>query len=47
MLDIQARGFGLILTGIAVQFIVERLGEIFPAWLAEASTLLDELRHEP
>jgi multiple antibiotic resistance protein len=46
-LDIQTRVFGLILAGIAVQFVVEGLGEIFPAWLTEASTILDELREEP
>jgi multiple antibiotic resistance protein len=46
-LDIQTRVFGLILTGIAVQFIVEGLGEIFPAWLTEASAILDELRSRP
>jgi multiple antibiotic resistance protein len=46
-LDIVTRVFGLILTGIAVQFIVEGLGEIFPAWLTEASAIVEELRSRP
>lgn len=38
-LDILTRVFGLILAGIAVQLMVEGLGEIFPAWLTPASVL--------
>lgn len=46
-LDILTRVFGLVLTGIAAQFIVEGVGEVFPALLTEGSAILDELREEP
>lgn len=36
------RIFGIIVTAIAVQFIVEGLGEIFPNWLEGASVLEDK-----
>lgn len=41
-LEIVTRFLGLILAGIAVQFIVEGLGEIFPAWVTPASVLHDD-----
>ncbi len=46
-LDIQTRVFGMILAGIAVQLIVEGLGEIFPAWLAEGGAVSDDLQQGP
>jgi multiple antibiotic resistance protein len=46
-LDIQTRVFGMILAGIGVQLMVEGLGAIFPAWLTEGSTILEDLRDGP
>lgn len=46
-LDIQTRVFGMILAGIAVQLVVEGLGEIFPAWLTEGGTVNDDLQQGP
>lgn len=41
-LEIVTRFLGLILAGIAVQFIAEGLGEIFPAWVTPESVLEDD-----
>lgn len=41
-LEIVTRMFGLILVGIAVQFIAEGLGELFPAWITPESVLEDD-----
>lgn len=38
-MNIVTRFLGLLLAGIAVQFIVEGLAEIFPAWVAGESVL--------
>lgn len=38
-LEIVTRFFGLMLAGIAVQLMVEGLGEIFPAWVTPESVL--------
>lgn len=35
------RVFGIIVAAIAIQFMVEGLGEIFPAWLLEESPIKD------
>lgn len=40
-LKIVTRFLGLIIAGIAVQFMVEGLGEIFPAWLTQSSPISD------
>jgi multiple antibiotic resistance protein len=42
-LDVQTRIFGLLLTAIAAQLIVEGLGEVFPSWLTETSEIADDV----
>ncbi len=39
--SIFTRIFGIIVTAIAIQFMVEGLGEVFPNWLEGASVLKD------
>lgn len=41
-LKIVTRFLGLLLAGIAVQFMVEGLGEIFPGWVTPESVLMDD-----
>lgn len=38
------RIFGIIVAAIAIQFMVEGLGEIFPAWLEGGSSIEDNLK---
>lgn len=40
------RIFGIMVAAIAIQFIVEGLGEIFPAWLQGPSPIKDNLEEE-
>ena len=42
-LEIVTRFLGLIVAGIAMQFVVEGLGEIFPAWVTPESVVADEV----
>ncbi len=39
---IFTRIFGIIVTAIAVQFILEGLGEVFPAWLQGGASVLEQ-----
>ena len=43
-LSVQTRIWGLLLTAIAAQMILVGLGEAFPAWLADGSPLVDDVR---
>lgn len=43
---VLTRIFGIIVTAIGVRFIVEGLGEVFPAWLNASSDIKDNLRQE-
>jgi multiple antibiotic resistance protein len=45
-LSIQTKVFALILAGIAAQFVVEGVGEVFPALLDPDSVILDDIRTE-
>ncbi|MDX1529979.1 MAG: MarC family protein [Rhodothermales bacterium] len=42
-LRLMTRLFGLILTAIAAQLILEGLGEVFPSWVEPSSPLHDDL----
>jgi multiple antibiotic resistance protein len=46
-LDIQTRVFGMVLAAIGVQFVVEGLGSLFPAWLGQGSPILETLDDGP
>lgn len=41
------RLFGIIVTAIAFQFILEGLGEIFPTWVDSSSPVIDSNGHAP
>ena len=41
---VLTRIFGIIVTAIGVQFMVEGLGEIFPAWLDSTSDIKDNIK---
>lgn len=43
---VLTRIFGIIVTAIGVQFIVEGLGEVFPAWLNENSDIQDNINKQ-
>lgn len=45
--EVITRIFGLLLAGIAIQLILEGLGEAFPAWLQGASDLQNSLGSSP
>ena len=42
-LEVQTRLFGMILAAVAVQLMVEGLGEVFPDWLAPGSPIVDDV----
>jgi multiple antibiotic resistance protein len=44
-LMVQTRLFGLLLTAIAAQLILEGLGEVFPRWIGPASEIQDEVNN--
>ncbi|MFP4072184.1 MAG: MarC family protein [Desulfovibrionales bacterium] len=46
-LTIQTKVFALILAGIAIQFIVEGVGEVFPTLVDLNSVIADDLNEEP
>lgn len=43
-LDVQTRLFGLILAAIAMQLVLEGLGDVYPQWLDPRSPLADDVR---
>jgi multiple antibiotic resistance protein len=44
VMEFVTRIFGLILAAIAMQFIVEALGQVFPTWVNWKSAIADNLQ---